>query len=91
MKLYRVDSGATYWVVAEDKNQAISLAGTEEALALDDPEELKESMSGVIVKELTEEQAHKSMFLSDETGEQCSMWDEFQQVDKPCVIACSEW
>lgn len=68
MKLYRVDSGATYWVVAEDKNQAISLAGTEEALALDDPEELKESMSGVIVKELTEEQAHKSMFLSDETG-----------------------
>jgi hypothetical protein len=91
MKLFKVNPDmATYWVAANDADQATHLVWEEEVKATT-TEEANESMTGVEAQEITEEVARKTLIRDDDTGGDRTLWDFFRDTETPTVLACSEW
>lgn len=89
MKIYEIDTGATYYVVAENLQQALDTVFRcwEEEGSLEDAEG-----SELFVKPVSEEKARKvKIQMDDEAGSQRLLWDLLRDAEKPEVVACSEW
>lgn len=91
LKLYEVETGATYWVAARNLRQAVDTvwACWEAEDALEDVDE-----SGFEIEPVVEERARKIKVRDDDVGGERTLWDFFrdqQETGDAQVIACSEW
>jgi len=92
MKIYEVEVGAQYWVVAKNYREAIDTVWRcwETEDALDDIE----SGGAISFEVVAEERARKLLIHDDETGGDRTMWDfmrDQEEKGEAAVIACSEW
>jgi hypothetical protein len=90
MNIYEVDTGATYWVVAQNLLQAFDVARAcwESEGSLEDVA----STDSVSIDQVYEERARKiKIQMDDEAGSQRLLWDVARDATKPEVVACSEW
>lgn len=89
MKIYEIEAGATYWVVARNLRQAIdalwSLWETEGSL-----EETEEGGS-LHIDEMSEKEARDRFVAADSDHPRRSLWDDRETHSEPCVVSCSDW
>lgn len=91
LKLYEVETGATYWIAARNLRQATDTAWNcwEQEGALEDIED-----SGFQIEPVAEERARKINVRDDGTGGERTLWDFMRDQEEKgdaAVIACSEW
>ena len=93
MRLFEIEVGATYWMVARSVRHAMDLCWVqwEQEGALEDVD----GGGSLTLTEVPRERAEKLNFRDDEDGSTRSMWEEFRRhVDghrDPGILACSEW
>lgn len=89
-KLYEIDESVVYYVVANDRDDAIMQARNCE---LESGNTETEILSEATVTEMTRETASKRKFFFDGEDESCSMWLAYMIVrdHASTVLACSEW
>lgn len=87
MKIYQVEVGATYWVVAKSLRQAFDTVWRcwEEEQFL---EELDEGGT-LSIDEVSEIRARKIQIVED--GKAQTLWSLGQEFTEPLVVGCSEW
>jgi hypothetical protein len=84
-RLYRIEAGgATYWVSALTGADVIALVRAEDGNECE-PGDFGEA------RELTDAEAERATFRSDEDGADRSMLAEWRRDPSPRVVACSEW
>lgn len=87
--LYEIEDGATYWVVANDKEDALRTITECEA----QNGCTYVPWGGVAVRVLNRKQADEIRYHLDGEEESCSMWFAYMLVRDfgSAVLACSEW
>lgn len=86
--LFEVNTGALWWVAAEDASDALRFVkedGEDEAIAQES------GVEGIVttVTSLTLERANELRFFG--RGGECRMSTEYNRDPSPRLIACSEW
>jgi hypothetical protein len=89
-KLFRIDTGVTYWVVSTTPEEAMKLIVANE---LDSGYSDDELSSDADTMELSRESCAESEFRIDGEPETCSMWLAYMILrdSASAILACSEW
>lgn len=87
MKVYRIDTGATYHFAARSMLQAIEVAW--EGFA--DYDDIKSIEEGEFSIEILHESQWPKTFNNDDGDTEASFFDLVARTKEPCVLTCSEW